>query len=123
MYSIYLVFAMIAACFLLSAPDECGADQAMRCGNRLVFIGDPAARVEDICGPPDDREEWEEGRGTTRWEYFDRETERYIAPRLEFGPFHMERWTYDFGSNRFIRTLEFENGRLIRIETGDKGRD
>ena len=37
-------------------------------------------------------------------------------------PVRMERWTCDFGPNKFIRYLTFQIGRLIKIETGDKGR-
>jgi len=54
---------------------------------------------------------------------FDYESERYLAPKLIIGPIKMERWTYNLGSNKFIRYLEFQNGRLIRIITGDKGSD
>jgi hypothetical protein len=32
-----------------------------------------------------------------------------------------ETWTFDLGSNRFIRFVEFENGRVVRIETGGYG--
>ncbi|GAB6910172.1 hypothetical protein DESC_20007 [Desulfosarcina cetonica] len=119
---LFIVFGILTT-FLLAAPKESNADRAMRCGSRLVMIGDLTTQVEDICGPPDDREQWEEWRGSARSEYFDYETERYIAPKLSMGPIRMERWTYNFGSNRFIRYLEFKNGKLIRIETGDKGRD
>jgi hypothetical protein len=33
----------------------------------------------------------------------------------------VEEWEYNLGSNRFIRYLRFENGRLIRITVGDYG--
>ena len=33
----------------------------------------------------------------------------------------VEVWTYNFGSRTFVRYLEFENGTLVRIETGGYG--
>jgi hypothetical protein len=33
----------------------------------------------------------------------------------------VEEWEYNFGSTRFIRYLQFENGRLTRITEGDYG--
>jgi hypothetical protein len=33
----------------------------------------------------------------------------------------VELWTYDFGSSTFVRLLTFEDGRLVRIETGGYG--
>ena len=35
----------------------------------------------------------------------------------------IEEWTYNFGPERFIRTLTFENGELVDIETGGYGFD
>lgn len=33
----------------------------------------------------------------------------------------VEVWTYDFGPRSFVRFLEFESGRLVRIRTGSYG--
>jgi len=33
----------------------------------------------------------------------------------------VEEWEYNLGPTRFIRYLQFENGRLIRIIDGDYG--
>jgi hypothetical protein len=33
----------------------------------------------------------------------------------------IDEWTYDLGPHRFIRHLIFENGRLIRVWTADRG--
>jgi len=33
----------------------------------------------------------------------------------------IDEWTYDLGPNRFIRHLIFEDGRLIRVWTADRG--
>ena len=36
-------------------------------------------------------------------------------------PIVIEEWIYNFGSNRFMTLLRFENGRLTTIETLEKG--
>ncbi len=33
----------------------------------------------------------------------------------------VEVWTYDFGPSTFVRLLTFEDGKLVRIETGSRG--
>ena len=52
---------------------------------------------------------------------YDYKTERYIAPQEVPNPIPMERWTYNLGDHRFTRYLYFQNGELIKIETGEKG--
>lgn len=105
---------------ILAAMADAGADSALRCGNRVVSVGAPLAEVAEKCGEPVYIEQWEEGGDGYVSQLFDYETERYLAPRLIRAPLRMERWTYDFGTNKFIRHLTFQNGQLIKIETGDK---
>lgn len=112
---------MTLAAVLVLTLSTAVADNALRCGNRVVSVGATFSEVSDKCGDPVYVEQWEEAADSNVFQYFDYETERYLAPRLIKGPIRMERWTYDFGSNKFIRYLTFQNGRLIRIETGDKG--
>lgn len=33
----------------------------------------------------------------------------------------VDEWTYNFGPTRFMRILRFENGKLVKIETGNRG--
>ena len=89
----------------------------------MVSIGDFKEQVEERCGVPEHLEQWEEGWNSAISQIYDYETERYIAPRFMYGPIHMERWTYNFGSNRLIHYLYFQNSKLIRIDTGAKGSD
>ena len=93
----------------------------MRCQGRLISIGDTVSDVLDKCGEPDEISQREENHNSYISQIFDYEQDRYIAPRLIKGPILVELWTYDFGPTRFIRYLSFENGRLIKIETGEKG--
>ena len=114
--SVFLVLAALAGSY-----GTANADGSLRCGTKLISIGSRLDEVLDTCGEPDQRDRWEEHPRSDIYRIFDYETERYHLPGLIHGPLHMERWTYDLGSNRFIRYLEFENGILIRIRTGDKG--
>lgn len=107
----------------LALPQTAVADRSMRCQGRLVSIGAFQDQVEAICGKPDHIDQWEGNPKTDTSRLFDYETERYLAPKLLKGPILTERWTYDLGSNRFIRHLIFVNGELIKIETGEKGGD
>ena len=63
------------------------------------------------CGPPADARRWfeEVAVGNRNFE------RRELVPH--------ERWIYDFGPKRFLRILTFERGRLVRQETGDRGRE
>ena len=97
------------------------SERTLRCQGRLVSIGDTPSVVRQKCGEPDRTTSWEEGHNTAVARIFDYETERYQAPVKVQTPVQMQRWLYDFGPTRFVRHLVFENGKLIRIETGEKG--
>lgn len=99
------------------------ADRYLRCQGRLISIGDTKEEVLDRCGNPNKRDQWEEDPNRTISQIYDYKTERYIAPKVIKQPIQMERWTYHMGPNKFIRYLYFQNGELIRIETGKRGRD
>ena len=99
------------------------ADRSVRCDGRIVSIGATQYQVLSFCGEPDHRAQWEVGHDSAISQIYDYERERYIAPELVIGPIQMERWTYDFGSNKFIRYLLFQKGKLIKISTGERGRN
>ncbi len=108
---------------LASAPVPGQADRSVRCSGRLVSIGEFSEQVEAKCGAPNHLYEWEYGHNSAISQIYDYERESYIAPLFTFGPIHMERWTYNFGSTRLIHYLYFKNGKLIKIETGERGSD
>ena len=119
-----LLRAVAAMALLFSiATRYAPADSTLRCDNVLVSIGASNLEVLEKCGAPHQRESWETSRNQYVRQFYDYETERFILPKLIVGPIQMERWTYNFGSNKFIRYLMFQNGTLIRIETGEKGSD
>ena len=98
------------------------AFQGFRCGTgRLVDEGDRPPEVRNRCGDPDYADAHEERRTVRRtiWTYISgvpvaREEEVTVSVMVE-------EWTYDLGPNRFIRHLVFEQNRLIRVWTSERG--
>lgn len=93
---------------------------SMRCQGRLVSVGAFPNEVSSICGEPTDIRTLKLHPKSRISNHYDYEYERYRAPYLIKGPLIKEVWTYDFGTNRLLYTLHFENDRLIRIETGNR---
>jgi hypothetical protein len=100
---------------------------ALRCGSDLVLIGDRKIEVIQECGEPEFIEEWQEERVTHVTGEKDRITgDLIIGKETTIGRsnlLHIEEWTYNFGSRRFIQYLTFVNGKLKKIEDGPKGTD
>jgi hypothetical protein len=109
--SIFTKFVVIAF-LLLSTSYLFG----LRCNGRLINIGDWEEFVIRYCGEP-----------TSKYQYVNKvfsnvgqlnlkpnET-RVISENL------MDRLVYNFGPNRLMSSLLFENGKLIKIENGDYG--
>jgi len=96
----------------------------LRCSGSIVSIGDTKSRVIDKCGEPDHIEPWQEERIKKDHYYsYDhyRSYEGYREPFLVKEYVRIEEWTYNLGPTSFIRYLLFENGRLRKINLGDKG--
>ena len=96
------------------------ADAAtLRCGNQLVADGASRSDVLLRCGEPMAKESrgeavsdklrqrGEDGTTTT--------TEKTVIKTIN-------EWTYNFGSNRFIQVVVFENGKLVDVRSGGYGR-
>ena len=88
----------------------------LTCNGRIVSEGQTSWQVMALCGEPTYTEE--NVSTVPRWLY-DETLRRYIL-----SPFYVRkiRWIYDFGANRLVYILTFEENRLVRIETGDYGR-
>lgn len=82
---------------------------ADRCHTGLFDPGEPRVMIENACGPPA-REEARTNRRT-----------RHAFGRRERVHVHVQEWTYDFGPRFFTRLYVFENGRLVRTESGERG--
>jgi len=97
----------------------------MRCGDKLVYSGDTTYAIKTKCGEPDDKVHRSEIR-TVSHEISapceDRQARAKCSRIVETSvEVVIDEWTYDFGVNRFIQYLRFEDGRLLRITDGGYG--
>ena len=83
---------------------------ALRCGNNIVDVGDSKIEVLAKCGEPTLKEEVGEDFTRERDRRESRLSKRYV-----------EKWTYNFGSTRFIYVITIRDGKVIDISTEDKG--
>ncbi len=92
---------------------------ALRCGHRLVDVGDRKAKVYLRCGDPDFRENREryiprncnDGGYVDDYGYVD--SYRQQNCRVEI----IDVWTYNLGTRKFMRELVFVNGVLKEINS------
>ena len=111
-----------AAAFVWFTTAAAQADN-IRCKDRLVSTGASKYDVQALCGPPDAVESRVERRSVQK-----RITFRcadgsgwcsgMIADEVVIP---VDEWTYDFGSQRFVRYLTFEDGKLLRVRSGGYG--
>lgn len=102
---------------LLAAGTAAGEDN-LRCGNRLVSVGDGKDRVRSLCGEPSDVTfAGTVGRrgypGSGQYDY------SYFGPAWVEMP--VEIWTYNFGSHKLLRKLRFVGDDLVEISTAGYG--
>lgn len=90
---------------------------ALRCGSNLVERGDRKLEVLRLCGEPSFIETWTDETVILRID--DRDEGDINIGRISTA--NVEEWTYNFGTNRFIKFLKFVNGKVRRIEDGPKG--
>ncbi|CAB1058091.1 hypothetical protein D1BOALGB6SA_2847 [Olavius sp. associated proteobacterium Delta 1] len=105
---------------------------SLRCGVRLITVGDYKDRVLSECGEPDHVQVWEEERVYSfrhhpryygvydNYEYVnpaDRAGSPYRTRKLVI----VEEWTYNHGPTRFLDHLRLENGIVRSIASGDYG--
>lgn len=108
MRSVRFIAALMLACAF--APSAFA--DAMRCGSKLVTIGDSRAAVRNTCGEPNDVET----RSIVR-----RPTYELNGRVIYYGDGYVEVpveiWTYNFGPYKLIRRVRFVDGRVDEIET------
>ena len=85
---------------------------ALRCSGGLVIEGDGQFRVQKVCGSPD--------FVTTSYKTKYRSVGEYGYRYGTEITIRVDKWTYNFGSQRLVYTLIFEDGTLVDIET-DQG--
>jgi hypothetical protein len=115
------VLAILAA---LSVTASARAD-SLACNSRIVSSGDSRYEVRTVCGEPDDafqRVEYRTLRGRVAGPCTREDGKlRCGQSREEVIEVVIDEWVYDFGRNRFIEYLTFEQGRLLSVRTGSYG--
>jgi hypothetical protein len=97
--SIYKKIALLFALTIISSPAV--SSSTMRCGNKIIKVGDTTTQVKIICGTPFDSQ----STGLTQ------ENDTYLK---------IERYTYVFGKGRLSKVLEFHGGKLVKIDNGPR---
>jgi Protein of unknown function (DUF2845) len=92
---------------------------AFHCNGKFVSVGDSTEEVISKCGSPTSYEVWTEERLVRKVIRDNWTGTPFVVPRIIEVPY--AQWTYNFGPNRFIQYLTFEEGRLIKIESGSYG--
>ena len=115
-------------CFILIAlPIEADTDSLvhdLRCGQYIISRGARQAEVRRKCGDPSNIESW--AKESLKRDFYKEipvqsEEEFSQVPLFLREMIMVEEWEYNFGTNRFLYYLRFENGKLIRITVGDYG--
>ena len=117
-----LFFGLSMATAALLVDSVARADDGFRCeSGRLIKVGDRTYDVQSKCGDPDQVVQRTEKRTVRhkirRWVngVAEEVTEEQEVDVL------VDEWTYDMGPQRLIRRLFFENDRLVRVTTGNRG--
>jgi hypothetical protein len=108
-----LILAALACSVL---PGFAAAEDAMRCGSRLVHTGDGKDKVRALCGEPTDVAFAGVVRGIRPYDPYEYS---YYGPSWMDLP--VEIWTYNLGSSKLLRKLRFVGDELVDIRTDGYG--
>ena len=123
---------IIISAVIWVAPLPSVTASSLRCGARLITVGDVMHRVLAECGEPDHVQIWQEeqvyGFQHPPGYYGIYEDFEYLNPQSRLGsPYRIRKlvvvevWTYNHGPARFLDHLRFENGIVRSISSGDYG--
>lgn len=119
------VRALALTLVALTSSASARAD-SLACNGRIVSTGDSRYEVKSVCGEPDDmvqRIEYRTVRGRVTGPCARENGKiRCSQTREQVVEVVIDEWTYDFGRNRFLEFLTFEEGKLLSIRTGSYGR-
>ncbi len=102
-------WSAVTLCMVLSVCSLPAPARAFYCGRRLVRLGDPQYQVQQICGAPADRQ-W-------RVTYHARSFPDPFSGTLGvvYEPVVTEVWRCDFGPQRFVQEVTFDNGNVVAV--------
>lgn len=110
MRRLLLCFVVIATA-VSALPTEV---EALSCSRRIISRGDTDHRVLSLCGEPTSKT----SRVVERSAYVRGPAGGVFAESVSV---LVETWIYDFGPRRLTQRLTFEDGVLIRVQTGNAG--
>lgn len=117
-----LIHLSLGALAALGITASAHADGSFRCKSRLVTTGAAAYEVKSLCGTPDDMQSRSEVRSIRRAVSVPCAAGICSSFVEDSITVNVEEWTYDFGPQRFIQFLTFEQGKLIQIKSGGYGK-
>jgi uncharacterized protein YfaQ (DUF2300 family) len=82
----------------------------MRCGNRLIEVGDSMATVQALCGSPADVQHSSLVNATTA--QVGGGTRSIVGSEVP-----VETWTYNRGPNQLMVSIRFVDGKVVAIDT------
>lgn len=97
-----LVRLLVIGCLALAASGA--AADSISCDGGIVSVGDSRLDLFAKCGPPALQE-----------------AEPVISTRSGDLGLLIERWTYNFGPQRFVQVASLQGGKVIAIERGSHG--
>ncbi len=106
-----LVFPLLLSVFVDSAP-ALDLVESMRCGSKLVMIGDTKVDVLSKCGKPATKEKLVR---TSSVKKSKRGSSTETRSRTD------DQWVYNLGPQDFIYTLTFDGAALKEIGRGGRG--
>lgn len=123
----FAFLAIASSTVLIAHPAVAGS---MRCGKHIINEGTSQYEVHTKCGDPVYQQLIEEpvivistsqASINSRLGANGRNLQQDILVQEEQPMYRtIERWTYNFGSGRLLREVDFFNGDVIRIETGSR---
>jgi hypothetical protein len=94
------------------------AEDTMRCGTRIISVGDGKDKIRSICGQPA-AVTFVGSVGRRAFPSYEPYDYGYFGPAWVELP--VEIWTYNFGSTRLLRKMRFIGDELVEIRTQGYG--
>ena len=102
-----------------------GGAHAFQCDGKVISKRNTTFEVLRKCGEPDYIDRWEEERAVRGYGRSEMPRSGGIpetqVPIVSVIHVQVEKWSYNFGPNKFMQVLRFENGKLVDIATGTYG--
>jgi len=115
---LWLVCCCTASLSLAFVGEPAAAEDTLRCGSRLVSVGDGKDKVRALCGEPSDVS-FAGTIGRRGYPNSGQYDYSYFGPAWVEMP--VEIWTYNFGSHKLLRKLRFVGDELVEISTAGYG--